>query len=79
MTPSNNKATFLSGSIITDVVNTYGGLIATQETIVHRIAWGPSGSTPQTVLNPRMKIAAGTHIPVRFNSLTASGSLVLYR
>lgn len=77
MVPSNNTAVFYSGS--TTVLGTeYRGFIATQTTVVDSIAWGVSGSVI-TTLNPKMTVAAGTDIPVKFSAIAATGSFVAYK
>lgn len=77
MVPSNDTAVYYSGS--TTVLGTdYRGLIATQTTTVDAIAWGVSGSAI-TTLNPKMTIAAGTNIPVKFSAIRATGSFVAYQ
>lgn len=76
MIPSNTTAVFYSGS--TTLLETeYRGLIATQTTVVDSIAWGIRGSAI-TVLDPKMTIAAGTVIPVKFSAIAATGSFVAY-
>ena len=77
MVPSNTTAVFYSGST-TLLGADYRGLIATQTTVVDSIAWGISGSAI-TVLNPKMTIAAGTDIPVKFSAIAATGSFVAYK
>lgn len=77
MRPSNDTAVFFSGSF-NFTANNYRGFIATQNTVVDSIAWGVSGSN-LTTLNPKMTVAAGAEIPVFFNSIYATGSIVAYK
>lgn len=77
MRPSNSTGQFYSGSF--NFSNTvYRGFVATQATTVDSIAWGASGSVV-TTLNPKMVVAEGTEIPVFFNTIFATGSIVAYK
>lgn len=77
MRPSNSTAAFYSGSFNFSGI-TYRGFVATQATVVDSISWGVSGSGV-TTLNPKMTVAAGAEIPVFFNTLFATGSIVAYK
>lgn len=77
MRPSNDTAVFFSGSFNFSNTN-YRGFVATQTTTIDSIAWGVSGSTV-TTLNPKMTVAAGAEIPVFFNTIFATGSIVAYK
>jgi len=77
MRPSNDTGVFFSGSFNFTAKN-YRGFVATQTTVVDSIAWGADGSSLIT-LNPKMTVAAGAEIPVFFNSIYATGSIVAYK
>lgn len=77
MRPTNSTAVFYSGSFNFSGID-YRGFVATQDTVVDSIAWGVSGSTV-TTLTPKMTIAAGAEIPVFFNTIFATGSIVAYK
>lgn len=79
MVPSNNTATFFSGSFNFSGSN-YRGFVATQATVVDAITFGSiTGSVAPTTLNPKMTVAAGATIPVWFNAIAATGSIVAYK
>lgn len=77
MVPSNSTAVFYTGSI-TITSTDYRGFVATQATVVDAIAWGV-GSDSAATLTPKMTIAAGTTIPVKFSAIRATGSFVAYK
>lgn len=78
MTPSNTTATFFTGSFAFSGSN-YRGFIATQQTQVDALLFGTvTSSVAPTVLNPKMTVAAGTNIPVKFSAIIATGSIVAY-
>lgn len=79
MVPSNNTATFFSGSFTFSGSN-YRGFVATQQTQVDALLFGSvTGSVAPTTLNPKMTVAAGVTIPVWFSAIAATGSIVAYK
>lgn len=79
MVPSNDTAVFLTGSFTFSGSN-YRGFVATQTTVVDAIRFGSTTtSIAPTTLNPKMTVAAGATIPVWFNAMIATGSIVAYK
>jgi len=77
MVPSNDKASFFSGSFNFSGI-LFRGFTATQTTVVDSINWGIAGSGVGTVLAPKMTVAAGTTLDVKFTAIAATGSIVAY-
>lgn len=79
MVPSNEKASFFTGSFNFSG-SLFRGFIATQTTVVDSINWGTSnGGAVGTVLNPKMTIAAGTDLSIKFSAIAGTGSIVAYK
>jgi len=79
MVPSNEKATFFTGSFNFSG-SLYRGFVATQTTLIDSINWGTSnGGAVGTVLSPKMTVAAGTDLNIKFSAIAATGSIVAYK
>lgn len=77
MVPSNDKASFFTGSF-NFTGSLYRGFTATQTTVVDSINFGVAGTGTGSLLNPKMTIAAGTTINVKFTAIAGAGSIVAF-
>ena len=77
MVPSNDKASFFTGSF-NFTGSLYRGFTATQTTVVNSINWGVAGTGTGSLLTPPMTVAAGTTLNVKFTAIAGVGSIVAF-
>ena len=77
MVPSNDKASFFTGSF-NFTGSLFRGFTATQTTVIDSMNWGVAGTGVGSVLSPKMTTAAGTTINVKFTAIAGTGSIVAF-